>query len=539
MPKAHGRTARGTGDHEEELAELQRRFNALADARRSTEANPALLTKDLSRTEVATEKKVRNDPAVQSELARLDEQIVELRRKHDRLHDSNHRKRLELDALADKLKDLHNSSYKADASPQDRLRGMEEKLVGCAQRYEEEHRIKMTYEQVIRRLKQERLGFPAELKALESTLAQKESEYEQLLLMSHDANHSKEVAKQELSKFEMIVTEERKLREKELQSRRQLLHKKQQLATELEKNEKERRAALHEPNSRLGEESAKAQAEQTQRLIAAEQQKIAAYEAAFQQIKEATAVADVNEVIQKFLSQEETHQNLLAMTRDSQSRIDVLREAMEREKSQVEQLQYALVESEERDAERRPQRDPEHPERDLSTAARQALERGRARWRRIWRTQVNCKAAVQHVIDALEPLRLEDELLTPLTDESMLEHMQQIEKKLTRIASAFLEEQQRRAPLMSQPQDVLAKELAQQPPGSPLASMGTWPRAAANGDSGSEEEFEEDMEEDVIDRESLKKASGAILDKRSKKTKKKKKRAMNDDEGSKAMGSLA
>ena len=82
------------------------------------------------------------------------------------------------------------------------------------------------------------------------------------------------------------------------------------------------------------------------------------------------------------------------MTRDSQSRIDVLREAMEREKSQVEQLQYALVESEERDAERRPQRDPDHPERDVSTAARQALERGRARWRRIWRTQV--RDAVQH-----------------------------------------------------------------------------------------------------------------------------------------------
>jgi len=36
----------------------------------------------------------------------------------------------------------------------------------------------------------------------------------------------------------------------------------------------------------------------------------------------------------------------------------------------------------------------------------------------------------------------------------------------------------------------------------------------------SEEEFEEDLEEEVVDRESLKKQSGSILDKATKKTKK-------------------
>mgnify|MGYP007078115451 CR=1 FL=1 len=43
------------------------------------------------------------------------------------------------------------------------------------------------------------------------------------------------------------------------------------------------------------------------------QEKIASYEAAFKEIKEATGVADVNEVIQKFITQEETHKNLQAM----------------------------------------------------------------------------------------------------------------------------------------------------------------------------------------------------------------------------------
>ncbi len=336
-PTSRSLRAARQGDHEEELAELQRRFNALTAAKQTAESHPSLLVKELHREEKAGAKKTASsEPSMQMELHRLDDQIIELRKKHDRLADSNQRKRLELEALGDKLKDLKNSSYKPDDSPQQRLRAMEDLLVKGAARYEDHYRTKMTYEQIVHRLKQERLTFPAEQKALESQLSQKEAEYEQLLLMSHDANLSKEVAKQELSKFELIVSEERKLREKELQQRRQLLHKKQQLAMELEKQERERRAALQEEEpSRSGDDAAKAHAAETQKLIEEEQQKIAAYEAAFQQIKEATGVADVNEVIQKFLTQEDTHQNLLAMTRDSAAKSAALKEAIEREKAQV------------------------------------------------------------------------------------------------------------------------------------------------------------------------------------------------------------
>ena len=61
---------------------------------------------DLSRKE---SKVRRADAAIISEISKLDDQIVDLRRKHDRLHDSNHSKREELNTLADKLRDLHNS----------------------------------------------------------------------------------------------------------------------------------------------------------------------------------------------------------------------------------------------------------------------------------------------------------------------------------------------------------------------------------------------------------------------------------------------
>jgi len=327
---------------------------------------------------------------ISTEIPKLDEQIVELRRKHDRLHDSNHQKRQQLNILADRLKDLSSSKYRQDESPHERLGMSEVRLAECALRYDEEHRLKMTYDQVVKRLKSEQLGFPAEVKMLGSTVAQKEADYEQLLMMSHDANQSKEHAKQELSKFEALVSEERKLRERELQERRVVLQRKQLLATELDKTERERRSVNQDQSSRAGEDSAKLQVAQTNQLIQEEQRKIVAYEAAFQQIKEATGVADVNEVIQRFLSQEETYQNLLAMTRESQSKIDDLRSALDAERQQVLEAQYSLAQIE--------GRDDGPPDRASNAAARQALERSRARWKKLFfnngQLQISCPACV-------------------------------------------------------------------------------------------------------------------------------------------------
>lgn len=56
------------------------------------------------------------------------------------------------------------------------------------------------------------------------------------------------------------------------------------------------------------------------------QKKITSYEDAFRKIKEATGLTDVNEVIQKFMTQEETANNLKHLTRETQGKIDALNE---------------------------------------------------------------------------------------------------------------------------------------------------------------------------------------------------------------------
>ena len=113
--------------------------------------------------------------------------------------------------------------------------------------------IRKTYEQIVKRLKEERIGFDNQLAAIERTLKAKEKDLEELVLMSHDAQvhserlrgsvwintaartpaklttpaqHAKEVAKAELLKQEHRLMEEKRQREKELADRRALVQQK-------------------------------------------------------------------------------------------------------------------------------------------------------------------------------------------------------------------------------------------------------------------------------------------------------------------------
>jgi len=345
---------------------------------------------------------------------------------------------------------------------------------------------------------------------------QKETDYEQLLVMSHDANSSKEAAKVELGKFESLVLDERKQREKELQERRAILQKKQQLATELDRTERERRQQLQEQQRQMGEDTAKAEAVRMETLIKEEHAKIAAYEAAFQQIKEATGVSDVNEVIQRFLLQEETHQNMLNMTRESQGRIDELRRAVEEEKSLVMSAEYSAAGGDAQPGET----GETEGGRSSTQAAQKQLSRARDRWKKVLNTAVSTKSAVQHIVDVLEPLREKDEVIAPMSDDTLLQHINFVESKLQVIAGAFgsMDEEHR---------DLLSSVMAPMP-SKPLAtsSVGSaFPGLTKEEGADSEDEFEEDMEEDVMDRSALKKQSTTIVDKGAKKKKPRRRRA--------------
>eukprot|EP00286_Rhodomonas_abbreviata_P003718 CAMPEP_0181346166 /NCGR_PEP_ID=MMETSP1101-20121128/33173_1 /TAXON_ID=46948 /ORGANISM="Rhodomonas abbreviata, Strain Caron Lab Isolate" /LENGTH=138 /DNA_ID=CAMNT_0023458241 /DNA_START=82 /DNA_END=496 /DNA_ORIENTATION=- len=106
----------------------------------------------------------------------------------------------ELEGMQDKLKDLEKEMTKLndDDTPLTRnIRTLENRLDKAMIKYNEAQSIRKTYEQIVKRLKEERIGFDNQLAAIERTLKAKEKDLEELVLMSHDAQHAKEVAKAE------------------------------------------------------------------------------------------------------------------------------------------------------------------------------------------------------------------------------------------------------------------------------------------------------------------------------------------------------
>merc|ERR1711966_137658 len=129
-------------------------------------------------------------------------------------------------------------------------------------------------------------------------------------------------------------------------------------------------------------------------LVQEERLKIADYEEAFHRIKEATGVSDINEVIQKFLTQEDTHKNLTSLTRENQSRIDQLQEERRKIRLQVDELKFSSGGNVGR----------RQVIGDFETHLNEAgekLERNRGKFERMAKMLINMKAGISHLSDHL------------------------------------------------------------------------------------------------------------------------------------------
>lgn len=130
------------------------------------------------------------------------------------------------------------------------IRVLENRLDKAMIKYNEAMSIRKTYEQIVHRLKEERVGFDNQLSALERTLVAKQRDYEELLLLSGDANHAREIAQIELDRVRSGYEEERHRRENELRERHQLVQMRKQMAERAERRRLERQKIAAENASR-------------------------------------------------------------------------------------------------------------------------------------------------------------------------------------------------------------------------------------------------------------------------------------------------
>jgi hypothetical protein len=519
---------------EEQLEDLQRRFTLLEGERKATYETAKLniqQNKEIIKQMKEENKMLRSNIAnlrnekPQSVDKQLEEKVNEvqtLQRRVDSLKADNSRKARGLDDLANKYDELKTDAAipSTEASPQMRqIRVLENRLDKAMIKYNEAQSIRKTYEQIVKRLKEERVGFDNQLAGIERTLKAKERDYEELLLLSHDAYHAKEMAQAELHRFEQGVMEERNQRDKEVQEKKALVQQRVEMNQRLE--QRERMLKKQQDLDRAGErqlQEMSATSDPTSGMsndfAQEEKLKIADYEEAFHRIKEATGVGDVNEVIQKFLTQEDTHKNLTSLTKENQSRIDQLSEERRKLRLQVEELKFSSGGNVGR------RQAIDDFERHLSDAT-EKFERNKSKFERMAKMLIDMKAGIGHLSEKMLIIHLDggdhrSDAALDMGDETVEEILQQCELKLSKLMGRTGElddaDRGRAVKMDDDGYEGLAK-----------AAMDVRVKITDQEQDGDDDDddFEEEMDEDVWNRKHVKYNSEQIMEKQQTKNRKK------------------
>ena len=104
-------------------------------------------------------------------------------------------------------------------------------------------------------------------------------------------------------------------------------------------------------------------------------------------------------MIQKFLTQEETHANLVKMTSDATSRIENLAEERQKEKTAVDEMRFSGGST------AGSRKEVDEWERKLGDKGTD-LERMKTRHGRVQKSFVDMRAGIEHLTDKLEAVRL-------------------------------------------------------------------------------------------------------------------------------------
>jgi DNA repair exonuclease SbcCD ATPase subunit len=375
------------------------------------------------------------------EVAMAIAQLNKARKAHDDLRHRVQSQSALLEELKDEVKDLELEAKKPslEDTPETRkIRMLENRLDKAMIKYNEAQSIRKTYEQIVKRLKEERIGFDNQLAAIERALSAKQHDYEELQLLSADATHAREMLAQELERARGQYEDEKRAREKELREKQQYVKIRLEMMANPRAGGKHRASTFGDGNSANGDLNTDEEKQLRATLAMTAMQhgavseekkehrsKIDIFESAFRKIKEATGVSDVNEVIQKLTSQESTTDNLMSLSKENQARLEHLQAEHAALKARVEELKYSGSGG----GHRRKLVDDHEQNLALATAK---LERAKLKYERLAKVLIAVKAGVEHLVDKMESVRDDDQVMV-VTDETIVAALQDSEAILARL----------------------------------------------------------------------------------------------------------
>ncbi|GAA6220297.1 coiled-coil domain-containing protein 151 [Lates japonicus] len=389
------------------------------------------------------------------------------------------------------------------------LRALENNLEKTQFKCKEAENIMTNYLKLKSHLQEESLTFQGQLDSLEAEILKHREELHNLKVMNNDAQLSKEAAKAELQQQEELLYKERKERERIITGYRKKVEERKAQAEKVDR--RAQRTAM-QPD----ELSSEAQ-RSTTRMAGEEEKAISTFEEAFRRIKEATGVSDVQEIVERFISQKETHQHLEELKGENEKVLQQLKEQKELLNQQFQDMKYSGEAKLSSD-----QQMLEECEQQLQ-AQQQRCDAAKERLDWLVKTLSIVRAGVEHLADKLQHITLSEDTVadvSPDSDEFVLELMTQCELKLQ-----LLQEELQGKDLAAIMKEMEEEEFYIKIEGK-LPAYNTrvkLPEDQRLDPFNDEDESEED-EADIISREALKRQSQLIIDSKSKKKPWKKKK---------------
>mmetsp|Transcript_25042 Transcript_25042/g.24511 ORF Transcript_25042/g.24511 Transcript_25042/m.24511 type:complete len:198 (+) Transcript_25042:923-1516(+) len=139
-------------------------------------------------------------------------------------------------------------------------------------------------------------------------------------------------------------------------------------------------------------------------------------------IKDATGVSDVNEIIQKFATQQDTYNNLMELKGSNERKLTDLNDKKLDCKTEVEKMRYEGLESNTR-------KQIDEVEKNV-TNSQNKFDRNKEKLERINKVLVDAKAGIEHLSEKLNDIKQEGVPKVVVTDNTLVESLNQCEQKL-------------------------------------------------------------------------------------------------------------
>ncbi|XP_071495904.1 outer dynein arm-docking complex subunit 3-like [Diadema antillarum] len=320
--------------HEEEIAILRRdnKDTRMTLAQKTLKGDARVITQALStrkEEQLAFQRKT-----AESAIQELDQKVCEKAKqlnllRYIRLQKEQRIRDMETALNQDKAaQKKHTKLAKYDLQT---IRMIENNLDKAKIKYDMAMKIQRNYLEILKCLEEERLTLPKKLRCLERTLEEQRKELEELKEINKDAHIKKDLAKSELTVLEQKMIEAKRSRDRTLTRMKKQAERQKEMADKIE-----RRARATLQTDDVTQDSKRQSQMDEDNWI-----KVTTYEEAFQRIKDATGVSDINEIESRFLSQNSTYEHLEQQKQSGEKQRKWLEEQNRQLMENYEALKYS------------------------------------------------------------------------------------------------------------------------------------------------------------------------------------------------------